>query len=145
MLRRRLIAPVFALALGGVAVAGAAPASALTQTFQARLNGGNEVPGPGSPTATGIARVTVDGRTGNICYVIRVYGLDSPTAAHIHDGGRRVAGPVVVTLDPPVDGRSEGCVTDKAEAREILADPTSYYVNVHNAEFPAGAIRGQLS
>jgi len=140
---RRLIAPVSALALGGLAVAGAAPAAAATQTFTARLNGANEVPSPGSPTATGLVRVTVDGRTGAICYVLTT-DLNSPTAAHIHDGDRRTAGPVVVTLDPPVNGRSAGCVTDKVEARAILADPSTYYVNVHNAQFPGGAIRGQL-
>ncbi len=28
---------------------------------------------------------------------------------------------------------------------EILANPSAYYVNVHNAEFPSGAIRGQLA
>jgi hypothetical protein len=34
---------------------------------------------------------------------------------------------------------------DRAEAKEILKNPADYYVNVHNAEFPLGALRGQLS
>ncbi len=41
---------------------------------------------------------------------------------------------------------SEGCVkVDRALALEILKRPADYYVNVHNAEFPGGAVRGQLA
>jgi hypothetical protein len=28
--------------------------------------------------------------------------------------------------------------------QSIVADPASFYVNVHNGDFPGGAVRGQL-
>lgn len=44
------------------------------------------------------------------------------------------------------DEEVEGCVEAAADLLErIVADPESFYVNLHNAEFPAGAIRGQLA
>jgi len=142
---RRLIAPVSALTLGGLALAGAAPAGATTRTFTAHLTGAQEVPGPGSPTASGTARVTVDSRTGRVCYVLIVSGVDNPTGAHLHEAPPGVAGPVVTPLQTPVGGRSAGCTTvSQAEARDILRHPEDHYVNVHNPEFPTGAIRGQL-
>jgi len=143
---RRLIAPVSALALGGLAVAGAAPAGAAVQTFTAHLTGAQEVPGPGSPTASGTARVTVDTRTGRLCYVLLVSGVDAPTGAHVHHAPAGVASPPhVADLAAPVNGRSAGCTTvTQANAREILRHPDDFYVNVHNAAYPAGAVRGQL-
>lgn len=127
-------------------MAGAVPASAAALTFTAHLTGAQEVPGPGSPTATGTARVTVDGSTGRVCYVLLVSGLDAPTGAHIHHAPAGVASPPhVADLAPPVGGRSAGCTTVTTDnAREILRHPDDFYVNVHNAMYPAGAIRGQL-
>jgi hypothetical protein len=67
-------------------------------------------------------------------------------AAHIHEAPAGQAGPVVVGLMPPTNGAASGCVSVARElARDILMNPANYYVNVHNAEFPAGALRGQLS
>jgi hypothetical protein len=39
-----------------------------------------------------------------------------------------------------------GCKGDVAASltRDIRRHPAAYYVNVHNLEFPGGAIRGQL-
>lgn len=66
-------------------------------------------------------------------------------AAHIHEAPPGVAGPVVVPLAAPVDGLVNGCVpVDLDLAADIVNNPMDYYVNVHNAPFPAGALRGQL-
>ena len=66
--------------------------------------------------------------------------------AHIHRGATGAAGPVVVPLAAPADGSSEECkAIDKALAQELIQTPEAFYVNVHNATFPAGAVRGQLA
>ncbi len=53
---------------------------------------------------------------------------------------------MVVPLGAPTDGRSSGCIQnmDPTLLRAILRSPRDYYVNVHNADYPAGALRGQL-
>ena len=140
---RRMIAPVSALALAGF-LAGAAPAGAVTRTFTTTMTGAQEVPIPGDPDGTGIARVTVDTATGRICYVLTVQNIATPTAAHIHVAPPGEPGPVVQPLAAPVRGRSAGCVTNQQVASAIAANPHRYYVNVHNVPFPGGAVRGQL-
>lgn len=81
-----------------------------------------------------------------VCYSIAVSNIAPATAAHIHDAPAGQTGPVVVTLAPPADGSSEGCVAaDRTLIKDVRKNPSEYYVNVHNADFPAGALRGQLS
>ena len=109
-----------------------------------RLTGAAEVPGPGDPDGRGFAFVRWDTDTGEICYHVFVRRIAPATAAHIHVGDEDTAGPVVQALETPDDGYSSGCVDNDALAAALDADPENYYVNVHNADYPAGALRGQL-
>lgn len=129
------------------AAAGLVSAAHFT-TFGTTLSGAEEVPGPGDPNGKG--SITLDVYlSGTICYTAKVQGIAGVAAAHIHEAPAGSAGPVVVDLRPDLADRTGNklsyCVTTSpAQAAEIIANPTDYYVNVHNATYPAGAIRGQL-
>lgn len=114
--------------------------------FSTTLTGAAEVPGPGDPDGSGTATITLNHGQGEVCFELVVSGIAPATAAHIHVGPAGVAGPVVVPLAAPTSGTSSGCVTgvDQGLIKAITQNPENYYVNVHNAEFPAGALRGQL-
>ena len=152
MKQRRLFATLLLAAIVALAIAGPASAAKLGGADQGgrqlttTLTGAEEVPVPGDPDGIGFATVTVNPGQGVLCYKLSVSGIAPATAAHIHEAPPGEAGPVVVTLESPTDGSSDGCVeVDRAEAEDILKNPADYYVNIHNAEYPAGALRGQLS
>ncbi len=142
--RRTLVPAALALAVG---LSGCETvADAVKQGMTASLTGAQEVPGPGDPDGSGTAEITIVDATDNVCFDIRVRNIAPATAAHIHRGLPGEAGPAVVPLQPPDDGSAEGCLNAPgALADEIEANPAAFYVNIHNAEFPAGAIRGQLA
>ncbi len=118
----------------------------------AKLIGSNEVPKAGAPDGKGTALLMISRPAtgpGEICFNIQVSGLTLPaTAAHIHVGAAGVAGPVVVPfMGPDASGNASGCTenVDRDLITKILTNPANYYVNVHNADFPGGAMRGQLA
>ena len=109
------------------------------------LTGAAEVPGPGDTDGSGTAELRINAGQGQVCYTLNVANIDAATAAHIHRGAPDAAGPVVVNFDPPADGSSEGCASvERSLAQELIRTPAGFYVNVHNAAFPSGAVRGQL-
>src|SRR4051794_28713686 len=117
-----------------------------SKVLKANLKGANEVPGPGDTDGRGKAAIRVNAKKGKVCFRLRWKNIaEPPTKAHIHKGAKGVAGPVVVTL---FDGTAtnKGCVSrlDATVLRNIKRHPRQYYVNVHNSDFPDGAIRGQL-
>ena len=118
----------------------------------AALSGASEVNGAGQtgvgdPDGTGSARVTVNPGQGRVCYDITVANIDAPTRGHIHEAPAGRNGPIVVEFFEATEPAAlSGCVdVTRARARAILRTPEDYYVNIHNAAFPAGAVRGQLS
>jgi hypothetical protein len=152
MKQRRLFATLLLAAIAALAIAGPASAAKLGGADQGgrqlttTLTGEQEVPVRGDLDGIGFAAVTVNPGQGLVCYELSVSGIKAATAAHIHEAPVGVAGPVLEDLLPPKDGFSSGCVeVDRAEAKDILKNPADYYVNVHNVEFPGGALRGQLS
>ena len=127
------------------ATAAVAPAIAAPVKMETTLTGAAEAPGPGDPAGKGSASLTFDSDKGQVCYMLHASGTDTPTMAHIHKAAAGAAGPVVVPLDAPANGMSQGCKPLAADAMSaILANPADYYVTVHTAAHPAGAIRGQL-
>ncbi|CAN7194319.1 CHRD domain-containing protein [Phenylobacterium sp. LjRoot225] len=113
----------------------------------ATLSGAAEKPTAGDPDGSGAASLKLNIGQGQICYDLQVKDIGVASMAHIHKAPPASAGPVVVSLTAPgADGKSSDCATvDRELVKDILQNPGAYYVNVHNAEFPGGAVRGQLS
>jgi CHRD domain len=112
-----------------------------------QLSGPAETPTPGDPDGSGTATLRFNPGQGQICYELKVKGIDTANAAHIHIGPPGQAGDVAVPLETPnAEGTSKGCATvDRQVLKQIMDDPSGYYVNVHNSKYPNGALRGQLA
>ena len=129
----------------------AVPAAAGGRPLSADLNGPNEVT-PGDPDGTGTMHLTLNQGQGEICWDLDVADIASPTRAHIHSAPAGANGPIEVfffdlVIPDPIPVAFDGCVegVDADLIKDIRQNPQNYYINVHNAEYPAGAIRGQLS
>ena len=132
-----------------VVAALATVSSAADKKLYAKMSGKQERP-TGDPNGTGTAVLTF--KTRQVCYVIRPRNVQSPIAAgHIHTGRRGVAGDVFITLwSTPKqirNGALTGCskTVRAADLAKVRAKPSNYYLNIHNAQFGPGAIRGQLT
>lgn len=110
------------------------------------------------PGGTGTAFVALN-PGGKVCYVIEVTlttAGDVPQEpapgignAHIHDVP---TGGIAIHLESSFTALGAGmfiaadCVRgDKQVVRDALAHPDQYYVNVHTASFPGGAVSGTLA
>lgn len=147
--------PVGAAVIAVLSAGVPAQAELLQRDYAADLRGANEVPGPGDPNGKGefVAITTKD----TLCYALSARKIATATASHIHAGTSDVAGDIVVTLITATKQGVAGCITavpdaddttltlSDTELKGIRNNSSAYYVNVHNAKYPAGAIRGQLA
>ena len=121
----------------------------------ALLDGTQAVPIDGGPAIgdrDGRATAFVRPRGSTVDFALTWSGMAPPTYAHLHSGGAGVNGPAAVPLFAAPSGLPAAITgvagTDNAVpetvTRQIAAQPSTFYVNLHNAEFPGGAVRGQL-
>ena len=144
---RRVFAILTTSTLAATLSAGVVMASNHVTTLSTTLSGAEEV-GGGDKNGKGFVTLHIF-TNGTICWEGKVQAIERVTAAHIHNAPAGVDGGVFVDLDPfgaDVTGnKAEHCVvTSAANAAAIVANPSGYYVNVHTATYPGGAIRGQL-
>ncbi|MDP9386607.1 MAG: CHRD domain-containing protein [Actinomycetota bacterium] len=143
-----------AVALSAVGTAGPA-AARHGKPVRVALSGAEEVPAnPHGRADRGSAWLKLDERKGQVCWrfgrLTLTAGDSLPTAAHVHRAPRGQAGPVVVPLFTTADAPATyptgvSCVAAAPElVREIRANLSGFYVNLHNAQHPAGVVRGQL-
>ena len=117
-------------------------------TFQLSISGDQEVPGPGDEDGQASGTLSIDDATNLISWSFTYSNIANPAAMHIHTGAAGEGGGVLIPLNVEMGGEPGtlvGSTTgDAADVMAILASPSDYYVNIHNADFRPGAIRGQL-
>jgi hypothetical protein len=139
----RKLLPTAMLALAAVVFLTTASA-AMSPVVSAKLSGKNEAPAKGDPNGVGLVILHLNAKKGTACWEFKgVRRIATPQAAHIHKGRKGKAGPVSVPLGAKY--RAKGCQkTSKRTIEAIETRPNNFYVNIHNAPYPNGALRGQL-
>lgn len=146
---KKLLFSILVLALVALT---AATVFAGGRPLSASLSGANEV-GVGDPDGSGTMNLTLNSGQEEICWNLDVQDIEAPTRAHIHQAPAGQNGGVIVfffdlVVAPPilVPDSLSGCVDVSRDLIiEIRQNPEQYYINVHNDDYPGGAIRGQLS
>ncbi|MEB3966765.1 CHRD domain-containing protein [Streptomyces kunmingensis] len=117
------------------------------------LDGANEVPVEGGPAVgdmDGAALEFVQVEGDQVSVAVKWCDTGRPTMLHIHEGVRGVNGGIKVDFSPLLKKAKHhtlvGTVTveDGALLDRLTSDPGAFYANLHTAEFPGGAVRGQL-
>ena len=147
-----LLLLVFGLLAGPAAAVGG-------RTFTLTLSGDVGPEPGGDPDGSGTARISVNPGTQTVCFDIAVQDIAEPVepgpgigSVHIHFGSVTEIGGIAVDpeadFEPTEDGfAASGCAedVDRGLLVDILMNPENFYLNIHNVEFPGGALRAQLA
>src|SRR6478672_8541522 len=129
-MKKLALIPVALIAVLALAVS----AFAANKTLTVSMNGKQETP-KGDPNGKGTAKITLEQSNGKVCFRLSWSGIGTPTASHIHQGKKGVAGPVVIPFFGGA-AKHSGCVkASKSLLGKILKNPSGYYVNVHTQAF----------
>ena len=110
-----------------VLLVAAAPAGAAVKRLEANLSGAAETAPGGDDDGSGTAKLRLDRAKKRVCFTIRVRDIGDVVAAHIHAGGRGVAGSIAVDLitaarvGQPVHGLHRGRRRSRSSARSCGA------------------------
>ncbi len=163
-INRRCLAQCLPLSFLWLVMTTVAHAETLQATIP--LSPANEFPPVTNLTATGNVHLTVEltrDADGNLTSAkmsllatVSFPGSVTIQGLHLHEGDNRLNGPV--QFDTGLSGSNaltfptgEGFFTREIAnvnltvLQRLLANPASFYVNLHTATHPAGAIRGQLT
>jgi hypothetical protein len=111
------------------------------------LAGANEIPGPGDADLSGTATVYLRTESNEVCVDLSLQRVTSQaTGAAIYRATAGQTGaPVISLIAPNAAGLSSTCVAvDPALMQEFINSPQNFYISVQNANFPNGAVRGQM-
>lgn len=134
--------------LGGVLVGDA------TATLQSIGDGDQEVPAAGKKVGDpdGHAGWMVHLSTNKLNYAAMWSKIGAPTNGHLHRGPKGTNGPVAAELfgdakglPETITGLAGSAPVTRDIAKRIAKNPEGWYTNLHTAEFPGGAVRGQLA
>jgi len=136
------VSAVATIALLSIAAQTALASSTVVKKVSATLSGAGEIPKVGTP-ATGRIAVTLDQKTGKICWTLTAKGITAAVSTDIHKAPTGKTGRSVV----PLGGKytKKGCVISPIKiVKGIISNPAAYYVNIHTKKFPEGLIAGRL-
>jgi hypothetical protein len=115
--------------------------------------GNQEVPvanGPKVGDPDGAAAAFLDAHGSTVSYSFAWVNIAPPTLGHVHEGRSGQNGAVKVPLfGTPIPANifaisGAAQKVDPALVEQIRNNPRGFYTNLHTAEFPGGAVRGQL-
>jgi hypothetical protein len=105
----------------------------------------------GDPDGSATGSITVNVGQQRVCWEFtNVTNVAPVNRGHIHNAPAGSNGGIVVdffNVAAGTEGPLTGCTTTPLSRdllKDIIQNPSAYYLNLHNADFPAGAVRGQL-
>jgi hypothetical protein len=112
--------------------------------YRVKLSGAAETSG-GAPAGTGDAIIALHGSSVVCWRFAHLHGFAGATSARVYAGSQGKDGKVVASLSTGPQLHHQGCRhAHPAVLSAIERRAQDYYVNIHSAQYPHGAVRAQL-